>query len=183
MASGLRPRIDKAGHTTAIAKEPSHQKALAKGPSTYGRGCAAGASAGQWSDGDVGRSGAVLEAPAIVSSLDDVAMVGKAIEQRRGHLGIAEHARLFAEGEVGGDEDRGSLVEPADEVEEKLAAGLGGIAQPNEILVNPNDRQIAVEAPGDRSLPGTLPGVPARVRSAAAVDGNARSGTRSHRTG
>ena len=26
---------------TAVAKEPSHQKALAKGPSTYGRGCAA----------------------------------------------------------------------------------------------------------------------------------------------
>ena len=51
--------------------------------------------------------------------------MGEAIEQRRGHLGIAEHARPFAEGEIGGDQDRGALVEPADEVKEKLAAGLG----------------------------------------------------------
>ncbi len=71
------------------------------------------------------RSGAVLEAPALVAGLDDVAVMGEAIEQRRGHLGIAEHARPFAEGEIGGDQDRGALVEPADEVKEKLAAGLG----------------------------------------------------------
>ena len=31
----------------------------------------------------------------------------------------------FAEGEIGGDDDRGTLVEQADEVEEKLSAGLG----------------------------------------------------------
>src|SRR5690349_17616312 len=31
-----------AGHMTAIAKEQSRQKALAKGPSTYGRDCGAG---------------------------------------------------------------------------------------------------------------------------------------------
>jgi len=30
----------------------------------------------------------------------------------------------FAEGEVGGDDDRGALVESADQVEQKLAAGL-----------------------------------------------------------
>jgi hypothetical protein len=49
-------------------------------------------------------------------------VVGEAIEQRGRHLGIAEHARPFAEGEIGGDDDRGALVEPADEVEEQLAA-------------------------------------------------------------
>ena len=42
------------------------------------------------------RSGAVLEAPALVAGLHDVAVMGEAIEQRRGHLGIAEHARPFA---------------------------------------------------------------------------------------
>jgi hypothetical protein len=42
-----------AGHMTAIAKEPSHQKALAKGPSTYGWGCSAGRSSG--SDGSDGQ--------------------------------------------------------------------------------------------------------------------------------
>jgi hypothetical protein len=55
---------------------------------------------------------------------DDVAMVGQAVEQRGGHLGFAEDARRFAEGEVGADDDRGALVEPADEVEQELAAGL-----------------------------------------------------------
>jgi hypothetical protein len=49
--------------------------------------------------------------------------VGQAIEQRGGHLGIAEDGRPFAEGEVGGDDDRGPLLEPADEVEQELAAG------------------------------------------------------------
>ena len=72
-----------------------------------------------------GRSGAVLEAPALVAGLDDVAVMGEAVEQRGGHLGIAEDARPFAEGEIGGDDDRGALVEPADQVEQQLAAGLG----------------------------------------------------------
>ena len=71
------------------------------------------------------RSGAVLEAPAFVAGLDDLAMMGEAIEQRRGHLGIAEDGGPFAEGEVGGDDNRGALVEPAHEVEQELPAGLG----------------------------------------------------------
>ena len=31
----------------------------------------------------------------------------------------------FSEGEIGGDEDRGALIEPADQMEEELTAGLG----------------------------------------------------------
>ena len=62
-------------------------------------------------------SGAVLEAPAVAAGFDDVAVVGEAIEERGGHLGVAEHARPFAEGEVGGDDDGGLLVEAADQVE------------------------------------------------------------------
>ena len=49
----------------------------------------------------------------------------EAVEQGRGHLGIAEDAGPFAEGEISGDEDRGALVEAADEMEEQLTAGLG----------------------------------------------------------
>jgi hypothetical protein len=41
-----------------------------------------------------GGSGAVLEAPAVVAGLNDVAVVSKAIEQRCGHFGIAEHLRI-----------------------------------------------------------------------------------------
>ena len=71
-----------------------------------------------------GGSGAVLESPALVAGLDDLAVVGQAVEQRGGHLGVAEDGWPFAEGEVGGDDDRGALVEPAHEVEEQLPAGL-----------------------------------------------------------
>ena len=66
-----------------------------------------------------------VESPTVVSGLDDVAVVGQPVEQRGGHLGIAEHAGPFAEGEIGGDDDGGALVEPADEVEQELATGLG----------------------------------------------------------
>ena len=78
----------------------------------------------------------------------DVAVMGEAIEQRRGHLGIAEHARPFAEGEIGGDQDRGALVEPADEVKEKLAAGLGE-RQVAELV---EDEVHAAEIIGDEAL-------------------------------
>src|SRR5712692_1950509 len=76
-------------------------------------------------------SGAVLEAPAFVAGLDDVAVMGEAVEERCGHLGVAEDGGPFGEGEIGGDDDRGALVETADEVEEELAAGLreGQIAE------------------------------------------------------
>jgi hypothetical protein len=48
--------------------------------------------------GSVGRrrfavSGVVLEAPALVAGLDDVAVVREPIEQRSGHFGVVEHAR------------------------------------------------------------------------------------------
>jgi hypothetical protein len=56
-----------------------------------------------------GSSSAVLEAPAFVSGLDDVAVVGEPIEQRRGHLGIDEDVRPFAESQIGCDDDRGAL--------------------------------------------------------------------------
>ena len=69
--------------------------------------------------------GPILEAPGVVSGLDDLAVVRQTIEERGGHLGVAEDGRPFAEGQVGGDDDRGALVEPADEVEQQLASGLG----------------------------------------------------------
>jgi len=79
----------------------------------------------------IGGSGAVLEAPALVAGLDDLAVVGEPVEQRGRHLGVAEDAGPFAEGEIGGDDDRGTLVEAADEVEQELPAGLceGQIAE------------------------------------------------------
>ena len=67
---------------------------------------------------------AAFEAPTVVAGLDDIAMVGQAVEQRGGHLGIAEYAGPFAESEVGGDNDRSAFVEPTDKVEQELATRL-----------------------------------------------------------
>ena len=50
-------------------------------------------------------------------------MVGEAIEQRGGHLCIAEDGGPFAEAEIGGDDHAGSLVELAQQMEQKGAAG------------------------------------------------------------
>jgi len=65
---------------------------------------------------------AVLEAEAIVSGFQDVAVVGEPVEQRGGHLCVAEHAGPFTEAEVGGDDDAGALVQSAQQMEEQCAA-------------------------------------------------------------
>ena len=76
-------------------------------------------------------SGAVFEAPALVAGFEDFAMMGQAIEERRRHLGVAKYTGPIAKGQIGGDDDRGALVEPADQMKEPLAAGLseGQIAE------------------------------------------------------
>ena len=67
---------------------------------------------------------AAFKTPAVVTGLDDVAVMSQAVEQRSGHLGVAEHARPFADCQISGDDDGGSLVKPADEVEQELTTGL-----------------------------------------------------------
>ena len=67
---------------------------------------------------------AAFESPAVIAGLNDVAVMGQPIEQRSSHLGVTKHAGPLAEGEIGGDDDGGALVEPADKVEQKLTARL-----------------------------------------------------------
>jgi hypothetical protein len=73
----------------------------------------------------------------------------KTVEQRSRHLGVAENARPFAKGEISGDDHRGALIQPADQVEEKLVAGLreGQIAEFIE-----NDKVHSRETVRDASL-------------------------------
>jgi hypothetical protein len=51
-----------------------------------------------------------LEAPAVVSGFDDIAVVCEAIEKSGRHFGVCEDGWPFAEGKIGGDDDRGALV-------------------------------------------------------------------------
>jgi hypothetical protein len=67
---------------------------------------------------------AVLEPPAGIAGLDDIAVMGQPIQHGGGHLGVAEDLRPIGEGEVGGDQQRRVLIELADQMEQQLAAGL-----------------------------------------------------------
>ena len=49
--------------------------------------------------------------PTLVPCLDDVAVMGDPVEQRGGHLLIAEDLRPFTKGEIRRDDHRGVLVE------------------------------------------------------------------------
>src|SRR3954451_15704471 len=67
---------------------------------------------------------AVLEAPAGITGLDDVAVVGEPVEHGGCHFGVTEDLGPVGECQVGGDQQRGVLVELADQMEQQLAAGL-----------------------------------------------------------
>ena len=60
---------------------------------------------------------AVTEAIGLVAGLDDVAVVGQVVQQRRGHLGIAEHAGPLDERQVGGDHHACVFVQLGQQVE------------------------------------------------------------------
>ena len=65
-----------------------------------------------------------FEPEAVVPGFQDVAAVGKAVEQAGGHLGITEDAGPFAESEIGGDDDAGAFGKLAQQMEEQdLARG------------------------------------------------------------
>ena len=75
-------------------------------------------------DPGLGRRAAVAEAVGIVAGLHDVAVVGEAVEQGRGHLGIGEDTGPLCEGQVGGDHHAGVFVELGEQVKEQGPARL-----------------------------------------------------------
>src|SRR6202789_4021439 len=92
---------------------------------------------------------AVLEAEAVVSGFEDVAAVGETVEQRRRHFRVAEHGGPFAEAQVRRDDDAGSLVELAQEMEEQGSAG-GAERQVTELI---QDDEVGIGEPSC-DLPG-----------------------------
>jgi hypothetical protein len=67
----------------------------------------------------------VPEAPALVAGLDDVTVVGEAIQQGRGRLCLDKNFGLFVECRVGGNNHQDAPVETVDQMEQQLASGLG----------------------------------------------------------
>ena len=66
-----------------------------------------------------GRRLAGFEAEAVIAGFDDVAVMGKVVEQGRGHLGVAEDPGPFAEAQIRGDYHAGPLVELAHPVNKR----------------------------------------------------------------
>lgn len=74
--------------------------------------------------------------------------MGEAIEERRRHLGVAEHAGPFAEAEIGRDDDAGAFVELAQQVEEQGAAGsaerqIAKLVEDDEIGMGESPRDLS----------------------------------------
>ena len=66
-----------------------------------------------------GCSAAVPKPPIVVPGFDDIAVMGEAVEQGRGHPRVPEHLGPFLEGEVGGDDQGRVLIKAGDEVEQE----------------------------------------------------------------
>lgn len=67
----------------------------------------------------------VLEAPGLVAGLNDMAVVCKAVEQDRSHLGFAEHNRPFGNAQLGRDNHTGVFVELRGQVKQLCVPGPG----------------------------------------------------------
>ncbi|MCY1233009.1 hypothetical protein D9M72_455270 [compost metagenome] len=93
----------------------------------------------------------MLESPALIARLHDVAVVRETVEQCGGHLGVAEDAAPFREGEVGGDHHARSLVEFGEQVEQHRATRL----REWQVAQFIQDHQIDVHQPV-RHLPGLV---------------------------
>ena len=93
----------------------------------------------------------MLESPALIACLHDVAVVREAVEQGGCHLGVAEDAAPFREGEVGGDHHARSLVELGEQVEQHRTARL----RERQVAQFIQDHQIDVHQPVCK-LPGLV---------------------------
>src|SRR5262245_66464793 len=66
---------------------------------------------------------ALFEAVTVAVHLEDVDVVGQAIEQRAGQSLGSEHASPLVERQIGGDNDGAALVTLAEDLEQELRAG------------------------------------------------------------
>ena len=66
---------------------------------------------------------AVFEPIAVAVHLEDVNVVGEAIEQRAGQALGGEHAGPLVEGQIAGDDDGAAFVALAEDLEQQLGAG------------------------------------------------------------
>ena len=69
--------------------------------------------------------------------------MGDAVEQGRGHLGIAENPAPFREGQVGGDDQRCLFVELTDQMEQQGTRGARLESQSHQTLLELYQHRVA----------------------------------------
>ena len=76
---------------------------------------------------NLGRSGfpAALEAVALAVHLQDVDVVGESVQERASEALRSEDLGPLVEWEVGGDQDRSTLIALAEDLEEQFRTGAG----------------------------------------------------------
>ena len=125
---GLVPRSPREGPARDAAC-PQQADAAARAGGTCGP---TGSSVG-WVVGSVSSRGltpaALVEPVALAIHLEDVDVVGEAVEERAGEALGAEHLGPFVEGQIGGDQGRAPLVALAEHLEQELGTGLGTAAR------------------------------------------------------
>ncbi len=101
-----------------------------------------------WRGGTLPLLQALAEAITLSLELQDVAAMGKAVQQGAGQAGGAKHLGPLGEGEIGGDDERSPQVLLADEGEQHLGAPLAEgdeahLVQDNQVLLHQLALQLA----------------------------------------
>ena len=66
-----------------------------------------------------------MEAPGFAAGVDDVGSVGEPVDDGLGEAGVGEDPRPFAEGEVGGHDQRSAFVAFGEDLEDELGGAVG----------------------------------------------------------
>ena len=66
----------------------------------------------------------MLDSPAVIACFDDAAMVRNSVEQGGGHFPVTKDRGPFTEGEIGGNDDRCSLIQMGEQMKDELATIL-----------------------------------------------------------
>ena len=87
----------------------------------------------------------MAEAPGLGAGVDDVRAVGEAVNDGLGEAGVGEDLGPFAEGQVGGDDQRAAFVALGEDLEDEL----GGAVGQREVAELVNDDELGAGVAGN----------------------------------
>ena len=91
----------------------------------------------------------MAEAPGLVAGVDDVCLVGDAVDDGFGEAGVGEDLGPFAEGQVGGDDQAAAFVALADDLEDELGGAFGQVQVSELVKDHQLGAGVAADDPGE----------------------------------